>query len=209
MELVQNRARAAGLSRVLPVGAITKALEGKELSEMGALKEEGCVAVSNLNRPFASLSVMKRAFEYAAGMGIPVFCHPQSASLSQNGCAHDGYVAARLGLTGIPYCAETAVLSEYLAVAQDIGVPIHFCRLSCARSVELVQKAQKSGLPISADVAIHQLLCSEEDIAGFDVNYHVSPPFRSKDDRQALIEGVNNGVIGTICSDHQPHDTGF
>lgn len=208
VELIRNRAVAASLCRVLIVGAATKGLHGKELSEMGALKKEGCIAVSNLFNPFAELAVLKRVLEYASGFGLPVFFHPQDASLSNNGCAHNGTIATRLGLTGIPVAAETAALSQCLALVEDTGATVHFCRLSCARSVGLLQKAQASGLPVSADVAIHQLLLTESNLTDFNSSYHVLPPLRSEDDRLALLEGLNEGVIGAICSDHQPHDIG-
>lgn len=206
VELIQNRSRSCNLANILVVGAITKALKGKELSEMGALKGEGCIAVGNLNQPFTSLLVMKRAFEYASGLDFPIFFHPQSHSLSQNGCAHEGLVSIRLGLAGIPYSAETAAIGECLAIAEDTGAAVHFCRLSSARSVELIRQAQKKGIKVSADVAAHQLLLTEDDIVDFDPHCHVLPPLRSEQDRKALIKGLNDGVIQAICSDHQPHD---
>ena len=208
VELIQNRANASDLCRVLVAGAITKELRGAELSEMGALKEAGCVAVGNLSQPFASALVLKRALEYAAGLELPVFFHPQDASLSHDGCAHEGAVATRLGLAGIPASAETAALSQCLVLAEDTGAAVHFCRLSCAQSVPLLREAQKSGLRVSADVAVHQLLLTEECLADFDSNYRVSPPLRSEDDRRALLAGLADGVIGAVCSDHQPHDLG-
>ncbi len=208
VELIRNRAIAANLCRALIVGAATKGLRGEELSEMGALKEEGCIAVGNLFNPFAEPAMLKRVLEYASGFGLPVFFHPQDASLAGNGCAHDGAIATRLGLTGIPISAETAALSQCLALVEDTGAAVHFCRLSCARSVELLRAARNSGLPVSADVAIHQLLLTEANLTDFDSNYHVLPPLRSEDDRLALLEGLNEGVIDAICSDHQPHDIG-
>ena len=208
VELVQNRVKEVNLCNVSLVGALTKGLQGKELSEMSALKSEQCIAFSNLDRPFTSLSVMQRAFEYATGLDLPIFFHPQAHSLTQGGCAHDGRIAHHLGLKSIPVAAETTSLSQALAMAQDSGARVHFCRLSCGHSVELLRQAKKSGLQVSADVAIHQLLLTDTCLEDFDSNYHVIPPLRSEEDRVALLEGIDDGTIDAICSDHQPQDRG-
>ena len=208
IELIQKRAHEADFCKVLTVGAMTKKLAGKELSDMAALKEAGCVAVSNCSYPFTNALVLRRAMEYAAGLGLKIFIQPFDRALAANGCAHEGALALHLGLTGISVATETAFLSQCIEIAEDLDVEVHFCRLSCARSVELVAAAQLRGLRISADVSAHQLFLSEEMLIHFDPNYHVLPPLRSNRDREALRTAVQDGTISAICSDHQPHDIG-
>lgn len=206
VELVQRRAHEANFCKVLTIGAMTRALAGKELSDMAALKEAGCVAVSNCLYPFSNTSVLRRAMEYATGLGLPLFIHPFDNALAGDGCAHEGAIALRLGLGGIAASSEIAFLSQCLAIAEDIGAKIHFCRLSCARSVELIAEAQARGLPVSADTSAHQLFLTEQMLESFDPNYHLLPPLRSEQDRDALRTALKEGVISAICSDHQPHD---
>ena len=206
VELIQKRAHDADFCKVLTIGAMTKKLAGLELSEMAALKEAGCVAVSHCHYPFANALVLRRAMEYASGLGLKLFIQPFDKSLAMNGCAHEGALALRLGLAGIPAASETAILSQCIEIAEDLDVAVHFCRLSCARSVELVATAQARGLAISADVSAHQLFLSEEVLIHFDPNYHVLPPLRSEQDRNALCAAIQDGTISAICSDHQPHD---
>lgn len=206
VELVQRRAHEASFCKVLTIGALTRGLQGKELSDMAALKEAGCVAVSNCLYPFSNTMVLRRAMEYATGLDLPLFVHPFDTALAGDGCAHEGPVALRLGLSGITPSAEVAFLSQCLALAEDIGAKVHFCRLSCARSVELIAEAQARGLLITADVSAHQLFLTERMLESFDPNYHVLPPLRSEDDRATLRAAVKNNTVTAICSDHQPHD---
>ncbi|HXH03763.1 MAG TPA: dihydroorotase [Candidatus Competibacteraceae bacterium] len=204
--LIQRRADAAGYARVLPLGALTQGLAGEQLAEMAALKDAGCVGVSNGHRPLSNTLVLRRAMEYAATFGLTVFLTPLDTWLAAPGCAHDGQVAARLGLAGIPAAAETAMVARDLALIEDIGVRAHFCRLSSARAVELVAEAQEHGLPVTADVCAHQLHLSEIDLGRFDSQAHVIPPLRTLRDRDGLRRGLATGVLGALCSDHQPHE---
>lgn len=206
VELIQKRAHEADFCKVLTVGAMTKKLAGKELSDMAALKEAGCVAVSHCLYPFADALVLRRAMEYASGLGLRIFIQPFDKALAVDGCAHEDALALHLGLAGIPYAAETAFLSLCIEIAKDLDIAVHFCRLSCARSVELIAAAQVSGLAISADVSAHQLFLSEEMLTHFDPNYHLLPPLRREQDRDALRTAIQDGTISAICSDHQPHD---
>ena len=204
-ELVHRRAEESGHAKVVCLGALTAGLAGRQLAEMFHLKAIGCVGVSNAMSPIADTEVLRRAFEYAATAGLTVFLHAEDAWLGR-GCLHEGPVATRLGLPGIPETAETVALSRDLLLIEQTGVRAHFCRLSSARAVALVRAAQDAGLPITADVAAHQLHLTDIDVGYYDSLCHVRPPLRSLRDREGLREGVRAGVIGAICSDHQPHE---
>ena len=205
VELIRRRAEAAGYARVRALGALTHRLRGERLAEMAALKEAGCVGVSDGGRPITNARVLRRALEYAATFDLTVFLTPLDPELG-SGLAHEGPVATRLGLSGIPAAAETGVIARDLELIRDIGVRAHFGRLSCARSVELVARAQAEGLPVTADVAVHHLHLTENDLVGFDSRCHVRPPFRGVRDRDALRAGLASGALSVLCSDHQPHE---
>jgi len=205
VELIRRRTKAAGFARVLTLGALTHRLRGERLAEMAALKEVGCVGVGDGGRPIANTLVLRRALEYAATFDLTVFLTPLDPWLG-HGVAHEGQVATRMGLPGIPAAAETGVLARDLELVRDIGVRVHFGRLSCARSVELVARARAEGLPVTADVAMHHLHLTEVDLTGFDSQCHVRPPLRGSRDRDALRAGLANGALDALCSDHQPHE---
>ncbi len=205
VELIRRRAKAAGHSRVLTLGALTHRLRGERLAEMAALKEAGCVGVSDGGCPVVNTQVLRRALEYAATFDLTVFLTPLDPWLD-HGVAHEGQVATRMGLPGIPAAAETGAIARDIELVRDIGVRVHFGRLSSARSVELVARAQAEGLPVTADVAIHHLHLTEIDLAGFNSQCHVKPPLRGGRDKDALRAGVARNVVGAICSDHQPHE---
>ena len=205
-ELVHQRAAASGLARVEVLGALTRELDGRNIAEMGALREAGCLGVSNALQPVNDTEVMRRAMEYAATFGLTVFVHAEDPWLSKGGLVHDGAVSTRLGLPGIPEIAESIGVARELLLVEQTGTRVHFCHLSTGPAVDMIRDARASGLPVSADVAIHQLLLSEEDVGSFDGLCHVRPPVRSIDDRDRLRAGVRAGVLGSICSDHQPHE---
>ena len=206
VELIHRKAKLAQQSHVYTLGALTAGLKGEHLSEMAALKQAGCIGVSNCRKPVINLLVLRRAFEYASTHNITVFINATDEHLSKDGCAHEGAIASRLGLTPIPYAAETVPIAQVLELIRDTDIRVHFGRLSCARSIELIREARKSGLKVSADVAAHQLHLTEMDISSFNSQYHVLPPLRTQRDLQALREGVAEGTISSICSDHQPHE---
>jgi len=203
-QLVRQRAAQAGYARLLPLGALTQGLAGEALSEMALLKEAGCVGAANVT-PIGNSLILRRAMEYAATQGLTVFLTPLDPWLG-GGCAHEGAVATRLGLPGIPAAAETAAVARDLALVLQTGVRAHFCRLSTALAVRMVARARFDGAPVSADVAAHQLHLTEAAITDFDSNFHVLPPLRTESDRVGLCEGVAQGVISAVCSDHQPHE---
>lgn len=207
VELIQQRAQAAGYCRVYNLGALTAGLGGQILSEMAALKRAGCVGVSNALQPMSNTLVLRRAMEYAASQALTVFLHPFDHALANQGCAHEGAVATRLGLPGIPTAAETAAMGQLLALVEQTGVRAHFCRLSCTRAVSMFARARYDGLPVTADVCAHQLFLTENDIGNFDALYHTLPPLRTAGDLQGLRQAVTRGSVTAICSDHQPHET--
>ncbi len=203
---IRHKARKAGFCRLLPQGALTRSLDGEHLSEMAALKSAGCIAVSNAYVPLVSTQVERRAMEYAATFGLLTIIRPEDQALSNNGCAHEGKVADRLGLPGIPEAAETVAVARDLALAETTGAVIHFHALSSASAARTMAWAKREGRRVSADVAIHQLHLTEMDLEGFDSLYHVRPPLRTDSDRDGLRAAVANNVIEAISSDHQPHE---
>lgn len=207
VELIHRQADNAGHSNVLTLGALTAGLKGVHLSEMASLKTAGCVGLSNAKKPVQSSLILRRAFEYAATHDITIFIEANDISLANKGCAHEGPIATRLGLPAIPVSAETAAIAQQLELIEESGVSAHFCRLSSARSVELIELAKARGLKVSADVAAHQLHLTEMDISSFNSHCHVFPPLRSERDRNALRAGLFSSSINAICSDHQPHQS--
>ena len=207
VDLIRHRSSQAGFARVLSLGALTQNLDGQQLAEMGALKAAGCVGVSNAHRPVNSTQVMRRAMEYAASQDLPVFLHAEDASLANGGCAHEGAVSVRLGLPGIPDIAESIAVARELQLIEQTGVRAHFCQLSSERAARMIARAQHDGLPVTADVAAHQLFLTEMDIGFFDSQCHLRPPLRTQRDRDGLRAALARGTINAICSDHQPHDT--
>ena len=206
VELIHRKAAMAAHANVLTLGALTNGLEGRLLSEMSALRAAGCVGVSNSRNPVANTLILRRACAYAANCDMTVFIEPDDHWLSAGGCAHDGPVATRLGLQGIAVSAETVAISTALELILETGVKAHFGRLSSAHGVELIRRAKEQGMNITADVSAHQLFLNEMDINSFNSMCHVLPPLRSRRDMEALRQGVRDGVIDAICSDHQPHE---
>lgn len=205
-QMLQSRAWRFGLAFIHPLGALTRGLEGKLLADMEALDEAGCVGFTNALAPVRDTQVLRRALEYAATLDLTVFLHAEDPWLKGQGCVHEGEVSTRLGLPGIPEAAETVAVARDLALIEQTGCRAHFCGLSSARAVAMVAGAQKRGLPVSADATAHQLHLTEHDIGDFDTQRHVRPPLRSKNDRAALRRALKSGVLGAICSDHQPHE---
>lgn len=206
-ESIHRRALKNRQARVVTLGALTKDLAGTQLSAMAALKQAGCAGVSNAKQPITDTQVLYNALAYAATFNLKVFLFANDAYLTQGRCVHDGSISTRLGLAGIPSCAETIAVARALALQKATGVALHLCRLSCADSVELIKMAQQQGQNVTADVAIHQLYLTELDVEEFNTAYHVQPPLRTLADQQALIAGVQSGVITAICADHEPHES--
>lgn len=186
------------------IGALSAGLEGKRPANVAGLKQGGCIAVSNAGRPFANDLVMLRTLEYAATFGLKVFFYPNEVSLSQGGVAHDGYIASYHGLQGIPWIAETVALSKQLLMVEETGIAAHFSQITCKSSVELIRWAKDKGLPVTCDVAMHQLHLTDDNLEGFNALAYVLPPLRSNTDQRALRQGLKDGTIDAICSHHEP-----
>ncbi len=206
VEMLKRRADALHQARVYPLGALTVGLKGERLSEMVELTEAGCVGFFNANQPITDTNTLNRAMQYAATYGYVVWLRAEESHLANNGIAHDGEVATRLGLAGIPVSAETVMIATITTLMRDTGARVHLARLSSRLGVDLVRAAKADGLPISCDVGIHHLLLTDRDIGYFDSQYRFAPPLRSPADRDALSRGVIDGTIDAICSDHTPHD---
>ncbi|MDH0098008.1 dihydroorotase, partial [Pseudomonas sp. GD04158] len=205
-ELILDRAREAGHTKVFPIGALSKNLAGEQLAELVALRDAGCVAFGNGLDNFRSARTLRRALEYAATFDLQVIFHSQDADLAEGGLAHEGPTASFLGLAGIPETAETVALARDLLLVEQSGVRAHFSQITSARGAELIANAQARGLPVTADVALYQLILTDEALIDFSSLYHVQPPLRSRFDRDGLREAVKAGVISAIASHHQPHE---
>ena len=205
VERLVRHSEALGLARVFPIGALTKELAGEKLSEMNSLLRAGCLAFSQAKEPIQDTQILYRAMQYAATFGYSIHLQPENHYLARGGVAHDGEVASRLGLAGVPVCAETVALSTALLLAAETGVRLHFARISSAAGVELVRKAKQQGMRVSCDVSVYHLHLSEVDIGYFDSHARFDPPLRSDRDRTALREAVSEG-LAAICSDHSPVD---
>ncbi|HXR55573.1 MAG TPA: dihydroorotase [Casimicrobiaceae bacterium] len=206
VQMLKHRARQIGIAHVYPVGALTVGLKGTTLTEMGELTEAGCVAFSQADEPFNDTLMLHRALQYAGTFGHRVWLRPQDPFLAQGGIAHDGEVATRLGLPGIPVAAETLALAKIFGLVRSTGVGVHLCRVSSAAGVEMVRAAKAEGLRITCDVDVHHLHLCDIDIGWFDARANLMPPLRSTRDRDALRRGVQDGTIDAICSDHAPVD---
>lgn len=204
VELIHQRALAADRARVLPVGALTVDLAGEYLAPMRALAAAGCVALGQAERPIRDTHVLRQALAYAATHGLAVMLPPHDPDLA-HGCAHEGPVATRLGLPGIPVAAETTALARIAALAADTGARIHVGRVSSAAACERLARARDAGLALTADVAAHQLHLTEAALLSLDSRTHVRPPLRDAADRAALRRAVADGLLA-VCSDHQPHE---
>jgi dihydroorotase len=205
-ELILDRAREAGHTKVFPIGALSKGLDGEQLAELVALRDAGCVAFSNGLDTFRNTRTLRRALEYAATFDLTVIFHSQDHDLAEGGLAHEGATASFLGLAGIPETAETVALARDLLLVEQSGVRAHFSLLTSARGAQLIADAQARGLPVTADVALYQLILTDEALSDFSSLYHVQPPLRTRADRDGLREALKSGVITAISSHHQPHE---
>jgi dihydroorotase len=205
-QFIDEQANINQTAFIYPLGALTVGLESGALTDMAALAEAGCVGISNALSPVKDSLVMRRAMQYAKTFDLTIFLHAQDPWLQGNGSVHEGSVSTRLGLPAIPEAAEIVGVARDLALIETTGATAHFCNLSSARAVEMIAEAQENGLPVTADVAIHHLLLTDESVGSFNSLYNVSPPLRTETDKLALIEAVNSNVVSAICSDHQPHE---
>lgn len=199
------RAAAGQTARVWPIGAITKDRRGEKMADLGELAAAGAVAFSDDGASVASSDILRRAMEYAAMLGLPVISHCLDAGLAAGGVMHEGSWSTRLGLAGIPSAAEEIVVARDIALAELTGCRLHIAHVSTAGALELVRVAKRRGLPVTCEVTPHHLIFTDEALRGYDANFKVSPPLRTTDDVSALRDGLLDGTVDLIASDHAPH----
>jgi dihydroorotase len=206
-ELMLARAAAAALARVYPIGAATKGRKGEELAEYGELKAAGCVALSDDGSPVMSSSMMRRALEYSRAFGLPLAVHEEDLHLVGKGVMNEGPTATRLGLKGAPAQAEDVMVLRDLSLLELTGGRLHICHVSTAGSVRAIRDAKRRGLPVTAEVTPHHLVLTDEDVASsdYDPDFKMNPPLRSAEDVKALREGLADGTLDAIATDHAPH----
>ena len=204
---IADRSREVGLARVYPIGAITKGLKGEELAEFGEMQEGGAVAVSDDGHWVADASVMRRALEYARLFGLPVASHAEDKTLSLSGSMNEGRISTRLGLSAQPAEAESTAVARDIALCALADSRLHLCHLSSARSIELVRDAKRRGLRVTCEVTPHHLFLTDEAVAesDFSTSTKMNPPLRAKADVEALIEGLRDGTVDAVATDHAPH----
>ncbi len=206
-ELVLARAAAAGLARVLPLGCISRNQGGEELAEFGELKAAGCVGFTDDGKPVVSSALMRRALEYSKAFGLPVAVHEEDPLLAGKGVMHEGPAATRLGLKGIPAAAEDVMILRDLALLELTGGRLHIQHVSTRGGVRALRDAKKRGLAVTAEVTPHHLALTDEDVAasGYSTDFKMNPPLRSADDVAAVREGLADGTIDAVATDHAPH----
>ncbi|MDR4480777.1 MAG: dihydroorotase [Nitrospira sp.] len=204
-EFMLDRAKAAGNAHLYPIGAITKKSEGKELAEIGDLRRAGCVAISDDGKPVMNSLVMRRAMEYARAFDVPVVDHCEDLHLSEGGCMNEGLVSTELGLPGIPSAAEDVMVARNVSLAELTGARLHLAHISTAGSVRMVREAKARGLKVTAEACPHHFTLTEELARGYNTHAKMNPPLRTEQDVQAIKEGLRDGTIDVIATDHAPH----
>lgn len=204
-EFMLERAKAAGTARLYPIGAITKGSEGKELAEIGDLRRAGCIAISDDGRPVMNSLVMRRAMEYARAFDIPVVDHCEDLHLSEGGCMNEGLISTELGLPGIPSAAEDVMVARNVSLTELTGARLHLAHISTAGSVRMVREAKSRGLRVTAEACPHHFTLTEEVTRGYNTLAKMNPPLRTWQDVQAIKDGLRDGTIDVIATDHAPH----
>lgn len=205
VEFILRKAKEEGIVNVYPVGAITKGLEGKELAEIGEMKESGIVAISDDGKCVQNSKIMRYAMEYTTQFSLPVISHCEDENLAKDGVMNEGYYSTILGLRGIPYQAESIIVEREMQLSELTGCRVHLTHISCKKSVELLRLAKSKKINVTSDVTPHHLILTEECLQTYDTNLKVNPPLRTKEDQETLIEGLKDGTIDCIATDHAPH----
>lgn len=205
VEFVKSRAEKVGMTRVMPIGCVSKGQEGKEITEMGDMAQAGAVAFSDDGKPVADSSLMRKAMVYAAMFDRIIIDHCEEPTLFEGGQMNEGYVSTLLGLAGIPAAAEEIMVARNILIAREMDTRVHIAHVSTRGSVELIRQAKSQGVKVTCEVTPHHLTLTEEDVRGYDTNTKVNPPLRTKDDIKALLEGLKDGTIDAIVTDHAPH----
>ena len=205
---IVNKAKEAALARVYPIGAVSRASKGELLSDIAELKAAGCVALSDDGRPVATALLMRRALEYAAMFGMPVIDHCEDQSLKGDGVAHEGYQAATLGLRGIPGAAEAIMVERDVLCSEMTGAAVHIAHMSARASLRAVRKGKEAGVKVTCEVAPHHFTLTDDALASpvaYDTNVKMNPPLREAADRDAMVQGLADGSVDAIATDHAPH----
>lgn len=205
IEYIKKKAQFEGVVKVMPIGSITKNLEGKELSLMGEMKEAGIIGVSDDGKTVMDGHLMFRAMEYASNFGLPVICHCEDASMARDGVVNMGYVSTVTGLRGISRVAEEAVVARDLMLAGETGAHVHIAHVSTAGSVELIRAAKDKGIKVTCETAPHYFSLTEREVEDFNTFAKVNPPLRTEEDVQAIKKALKDGIIDIIATDHAPH----
>lgn len=204
-EFILSQALKDGFARVHPIGAITKGSRGEELSEIGELCEAGCVGISDDGKPVMNAAVMRRAMEYSRILDVPVFSHCEDVNLSARGVMNEGFAATELGLRGIPNAAEDVMTARDIALAELTGARLHICHVSTAASVRMIRDAKQRGVRVTAETCPHYFLLTDDAVRGYNTMAKMNPPLRSSIDVAAVREGLKDGTIDAIATDHAPH----
>ena len=202
---IKNRAREVGLCKVNPIGAITEGQEGKNLAAIGAMKAAGAVAVSEDGKSVVATNLMANAMMYAADFGLKCLCHCEDSALVDGGVVNEGYYSTLTGLKGSIRAAEDIVIAREICLAESLSLPVHICHISTYSGVQLIREAKARGVQVTAETCPHYFTLTDEVIASFDTNTKVNPPIRAEKDRLAIIEGLKDGTLDCIVTDHAPH----
>jgi dihydroorotase len=205
IRFILEQARKAGGARVHPFACITRGRKGETLADMFELAGAGARGFSDDGSPVMNAELMRRALEYSKMLGLPIVAHEEDRDLAGKGCVHEGAVATRLGLRGIPREAEDTQVARDIALVRLTGGRLHICHVSSKHTVELIRRAKEEGLPVTAEVTPHHLVLTHEAVVGYDTNFKMNPPLREESDRRALIEGLCDGTLDCIATDHAPH----
>lgn len=204
-EYILLKARTEGIVNVFPIGAITKGEKGAELADIGEMCEAGCVAISDDGMPVTDSGLMRKAMEYVRPFGIPVITHAEDIGLSAGGVMNEGFVSTELGLRGIPAASEEVGVVRDIILCELTGTPLHICHVSTKGSVRLVRAAKKRGAKVTAEATPHHFTLTDKEVYGYNTNAKMNPPLRTQEDVDAIIEGIADGTIDVIATDHAPH----
>lgn len=202
---IKHRGQDVGLAKIHPIGAITKGEQGEQLSEIGKMKEQGVVALSDDGKSVVSSKIMRFAMEYASNFDLICLCHCEDKDLVDGGVVHEGYYSTLTGLKGIPRAAEDIMIAREICLAQSLDLPVHICHVSTYSGVQLIRAAKQNGVKVTAETCPHYFAATDEIISSFDANTKVNPPIREERDRQEIIKGLRDGTIDCIVTDHAPH----
>ena len=204
-EMVLAEAARNGWCRVYPIGAVSKGLKGEELAELADLHAAGCVGVSDDGKPVWNAQLMRRALEYCSMLGMPLIAHEEDANLNEGGVMHEGYYSTLLGMRGIPAASEETLVARDVILARLTNAHVHIAHLSTAGAVEIVRRARAEGVKVTCEVTPHHIALGDEQLQSFSTNLKMNPPLRGEDHRRAILQGIADGTIDAIATDHAPH----